>query len=156
MHTPRRTNKRSDERIVKLIKAFLKLLKRNIPIAIVWYQGGEVRKIGSQNLAKWMENLDKSILEKAMELDVESLINGDEPLVFGNDEDEAYDKIIATNLLQTNIVKLEVKLLPFPLSLMSKKEKTKYLSEHIWQEHREKQQTMHVRLQFGNPFCGFE
>ena len=153
MRAPGRTNVRSGERIVTLIKAFLKVLKRNIPVCIVWYQGGEVRKIGSQNLAKWMENLDQSMLEKAMELDVESLINGDEPLVFGNDEDETFDKILATSLLQNDVVKTDLQRLPFPLTLMSKKEKTKYISEHIWQEHREKQQTLHVRLNYGNPEC---
>merc|ERR1712086_731498 len=154
MYAPGLTDKRSAERMVSLIKAFLKVLKRNIPVALVWYQRGSVRKIGSQNLAKWMESLDQSLLHNAMESDLESLINGDEPLVIDNDEDEASDKLLveqgdkllATKLLHNEMTKADIPRLPFPLSLMNKKEKVRYVSHQIWEEHRAKQDTLHVRM----------
>jgi hypothetical protein len=93
------------------------------------------------------------MLEKAMKLDMESFINEENPLVLGNDEDGTCDQIIAAKLPQNNLVKTDVKQLPFPLLLMNKKEKIKYLSDHIWQEHREKQRILHGRLFFGNPEC---
>jgi len=147
MHTAGQTNRRSCERVEGLIRACLKVLKRNIPVAVVWYQRGQVRKIGSQNLAKWMETLDETLLERAMVCDEESLINGDEPLVCGKIEVE----VLATNLLQDiqKSQKIELKPLPFPLSLMSKKEKAKYLSDPIQEENREKR----FQMVYGHPAC---
>ena len=144
MYTASQTNRRSCERVTALIRACLKVLKRNIPVAVVWYQRGQVRKIGSQNLAKWMETLDETLLERAMVCDEESLIKGDEPLVCGNNEEE----ILATHLLQ-DIQKIELKQLPFPLSLMNKKEKAKYLSDLIQEENREKR----FKMVYGHPTC---
>ena len=125
----------------------MKVLKKDsVPAALIWYQQGEVRKVWTQNLAKWMETLDRDVLEEAMEADKYSLINGDEPLVTG-DEDGAVDKMLATHLSQTSKKKLKLEQLPFPLSIMSKREKVKYVSDQIWKEHRAKQ--VHERMVYG-------
>ena len=143
MVTSGKQNKKSLERVVSLIKAVLKLLKKNVPVAAVWYQGGQLRKLGSQNLAKWLESLDESVLLNAMDSDEESLQNGDEPLVCNDDEDETCEKIMASHR-QT-----ELKRLPCPLSLMSKREKVKYISDEIYNESRDR----HVRMIYGHPAC---
>merc|ERR1712129_150597 len=132
---------KSSELLTTLIKTSLNILKKNIPLVVVWYQGGQVRKIGSQNLAKWLENLDQSLLHKAMELDEECLVNGDEPLVC---EEEA---TMAAHIVQNYVTKVEPQKLPFQLHLMSKKEKSKYLCELIRQDLGKKQ------LVYGHPAC---
>jgi len=132
---------KSSDLLTSLIKTSLKILKKNIPVVVVWYQGGQVRKIGSQNLAKWLENLDQSLLHRAMELDEESLVNGDEPLVC---EEEA---VMAAHIVQNYVTKVEPQKLPFQLHLMSKKEKSKYLCELIRQDLGKKQ------LVYGHPAC---
>merc|ERR1712129_159999 len=132
---------KSSDLLTSLIKTSLKILKKNIPVVVVWYQDGQVRKIGSQNLAKWLENLDQSLLHRAMELDEESLVNGDEPLVC---EDEA---VMAAHIVQNYVTKVEPQKLPFQLHLMSKKEKSKYLCELIRQELGDKQPV------YGPPAC---
>ena len=117
MVTSGKQNKKSLERVVTLIKAVLKLLQINVPVAAVWYQGGKLRKLGSQYLAKWLESLDESVLLNAMDSDEESLQNGDEPLVCNDDEDETCEKIIASHR-QT-----ELKRLPSPYLSCQKEKK---------------------------------
>ena len=151
MRTRVENNRKSGDRLVSLIKAFLKVLKKDsVPAGLIWYQQGEVRKVGTQNVAKWMETLDQDVLEEAMIEDKDSLINGDEPLVTG-DEDGAVDKMLATNLSQRFKNRFKLEKLPVPLSLMSKREKVKYVSDQIWREHRDKQ--VQERMVYGKPGC---
>jgi len=143
-----RTTKRNEERFLSLIKSLLKVLKRNVPAGIIWYQGGKVRTLGTQNLVKWVENQDKETLEKVIELDQQSLINGDEPLMC---DDDVSDETLAATLLQDQMASLDISRLPYPLSLMNKKEKVKYIATHIYDEFCHKQQDFHVKIIYGNP-----
>ena len=126
-----------ERRINTLISVVFKLLKQNVPIAVIWYQAGEIKHFGSTNLIKCLESLDTMYIKQMMELDEENLINGEEP-VLNVGEEEVPAKVMATNLLKSRVVRnKELDRLPFPLSLMSKKEKITYITLHFNKEKKE-------------------
>ena len=124
-------------------------MNRNIPVAVLWYQKGQVRKLGPQNIVKWLDSQNQAMLESLMQLDRESITNGDEPLVSGIDDDTISERILAQTLVKSNVKQL--KRLPVPLSLMNKKEKMKYVSAQVYQEVREKDDP--IRIVYGHPNC---
>jgi len=144
-------SRKTDDMLIAHIKSVLRIMKRNIPIAVLWYQKGQVRKFGPQNLVKWLESQDKTSMEDAMKSDLESLIDGDEPLVSGTDDYNDSERILAQNLVRGGHT-MQLKRLPVPLSLMNKKEKIKYLSDQIHQEVREKEGDP-IRFVYGTPNC---
>ena len=132
-----KTNKRTGERIVAIICDILKIWRENVPFAAVWYQEGEMRTFGPKNLINYLESLDKSVIEKTMCLDEENLKLGLDPLLsYFSDEKDANERVLASNLLQTNSSKTWLKPLPYPLSLMSKREQMIYVTEQAMIEAR--------------------
>ena len=87
-------SKQVENLIISLISISLKLLKKNVPVAAVWYQGGEVKHFGSTNLAKLLQSLDSASLRETMELDEQNLKSGDEPLL-SSGEEEPCGKVMA-------------------------------------------------------------
>ena len=82
----------------------------------------------------------------------ENLRLGLDPLLsYFSDEKEANERVLASNLLQTNSPKTLLKALPYPLSLMSKREKVRYVTDQAMVEAREKHNNPFIKLDFGNP-----
>jgi hypothetical protein len=100
----------------------------------------------------YLESLDKGEIEKTMRLDEENLKLGLDPLLsYFSDEKEASERVLASNLLQTNSSKTLLKPLPYPLSLLSKREKVRYVTDQAMMEAREKHNNPFIKLDFGNP-----
>merc|ERR1712129_306121 len=141
-----------EERIVTLFCDILRMLRKNVPIAAVWYHKGQMKIVGSKHLGNLFESLDKTELEQTMILDEESLSCGLDPLwSLFNDENTSNERALASYFLQEKLAKTELKRLPYPVSLMSRKEKIKYISDHASNELRDKHQNPHIGMHFGHP-----
>jgi len=132
---------------VKLINAALRLLDKNIPVLVFWQHDGELRKIGSKKMSDWYDDLEsetKAALANEMVKDMIRLNDREEDLISNPDDIPFQDRACA--LLKSLSNPTGIPELPCPLSLMSQKEKTKYLSDMISVEAKKDK----VKLVFGS------
>ena len=136
-----------------LVAAVMRLMDKNIPVLVFWEHKGQLKNLGTSAMSKWFADLDdivKTNLTNQMVLDLQSLIEGNEELLDNNEN--VPDKVKASCVYKsvTNPVHPSgVPLLPFPLSLMNKKEKCKFLCDVIRSEAKEKK----VKFQYGEESC---
>ena len=125
---------------INLISTGLNLLKNNVPMGAFWHRLGQVNFFGSSKTSSWFESLDsklKDSLNDALVLDMQNMAN--EPLLAMNaeslsDRDTAIKISKSFDAQNPNIHSSGLPLLSFPLSLMNKKQKLKYLASAISKE----------------------
>ena len=136
--------------VLKFITALLKLLDKNIPVLAFWQHNGELKKIGTGKMSKWFDNFDdktKESLSVAMFDDMLTLNNNEESLIVQLAELPQVDRASALLKSLTNFTRESgIPMLPFPLSLMSQKEKMKYVGDLIGSEAKKDK----VHLKFGD------
>ena len=72
---------------VQLISTIMKLAKKDIPVAAVWFHDSDTKMYGTKNLKNLMTNLEKDDVDNAIKLDMLNLVSPepDEPLLEIND-----------------------------------------------------------------------
>ena len=129
---------RKDKCQVELITDVLRLVKKKVPVMLLWHNKGELSKVGTGNMCKWYNELDADIqkdLQASMVQDIIDMNNGTEELIVN--EESLPDKVRASSIFQgLSYDASSLPRLPFPLSIMSKKQKSKYISDRIAQEAR--------------------
>ena len=133
-----------------LVSAVMRLMDKNIPVLVFWEHKGHLKNLGSTAMSKWFADLEDNVkkdLRTQMVTDLQSLINGTEELLDQNEN--LPDKVKASCVYKsvTNPAHPSgVPLLPFPLAVMNKKEKGKYLCDLIRSEARDKK----LKFQYGD------
>ena len=130
---------------VNLVSAILRLLDKNVPVLAFWVHKGELKKLGTQLMSDWFDELDdveKHNLKSSMVQDMINLSNNRDPLL---NEDDVPVKVRASSIyksLTDPVHPSGTPLLPFPLTLMSKKEMAKYISDMIRSDAKDHQKTV--------------
>ena len=133
-----------------LVSAVMRLMDKNIPVLVFWEHKGHLKKLGSTAMSKWFADLEDNVkkdLRNQKVSDLQSLINGTEELLDQNEN--LPDKVKASCVYKsvTNPAHPSgVPLLPFPLAVMNKKEKGKYLCDLIRSEARDNK----LKFQYGD------
>ena len=136
-----------------LVTAILKMLHKNVPVLTFWEHKGELIHLGSSSMSKWFDDFEdviKQDLRSRMVSDIVNLSNNTEELLV--DHENVPDKVRASCLyksLTNHVHPSGTQPLPFPLSLMSKKEKSKYLCDLIRAEAKERK----TKLVYGSEIC---
>ena len=134
---------------INLITWILRLLGRNTPVLAFWQHNGELKKIGTKQMIEWFEELNdeaKERLESSMVSDMVRLSEKEEELLVNPEnvsvktQARAIFKSMTTSPHPSGVPEL-----PFPLSVMSQKMKTKYISNQIASEAKKDR----VRLVYG-------
>ena len=75
---------RRDKCQIDMITGVLRLIKKKVPVMLVWQSKGEVQKIGTGNMCKWFENLGvdlKNDLRNCMVKDIVEMNNKTDGLI---------------------------------------------------------------------------
>ena len=110
----------------------MKLAKKDIPVAAVWYHDKEAKMYGTKFLKGLITNLEKGDVENAIKLDILNLMSPepDEPLLELTEN--------AKTVFQSICQKQDPDCLPFPLSCMNRKEKISWITKEIMREQNRK------------------
>ena len=123
---------------IHLISGCLRLISKNVPALIVWQHKGQLKKFGTSNMAEWFDNLDEDTklqLSSDMVLDMKNLVGKEEELIQNPENFPLSARASSIFKSLTNPSHASgLPELPFPLTLMSKKQKVKYLSDQIASE----------------------
>ena len=145
----KKKNKSNSE--VNLIASVLRLQQKNVPALMIWQHQGELKKFGTGQMSKWYDDLDlvtKQSLSSCMVTDMKNLSTGsEEEELLMNDENISY-KVRASAIYSSLVKKPSgegLPRLPFPLSLMSKKQKVQYICNRIAAEAK----VMDVKVVYG-------
>ena len=139
---------------INFISSGLSLLRYNVPFLGIWHFRGEIRHTGSKCTTEWYKNLDertKADLNIALINDMNNN-DSDEPLMVNpenlSDREKAVKISKSYDLSDAHPSGLP--LLPFPASLMSKRQALKYLSEQISREEKAKHpKKLTVKVKYG-------
>ena len=133
-----------------MINAVLRLLDKNIPVLVFWQHNGELKKIGSKKMSDWYDSLESETrlaLASEMVKDMIRLNDGEEDLISNPDDIPFQDRACALFKSLTNPTNQSgIPELPCPLSLMSQKEKAKYISDMVSSEAKKDK----FKLMFGS------
>ena len=140
-----------DNCVVNFVSSLLSLLQKNVPVLALWEQKGELKHLGTTEMSDWFEKLDvdtKQRLKSSMVEDMINLTNNNEDLKLnpGNIPDHVRASSLYKSLINHPS---EMPTLPFPLSVMSKKEKSKYLCDLIASEAKDKK----IKVVYGSEIC---
>ena len=140
---------RRDKCQVNVITGVLRLIKRKVPVLLIWQSKGKVMKVGSENVSKWYEDLEpdlKNDLRAKMVQDIVMMNNNSEEIIVNAESipDGVKAKSVFKDLRSSSASSLPR--LPFPLSLMSKKQKVKFICDRIAEEAR----AAGVKLSYGS------
>eukprot|EP00092_Neocalanus_flemingeri_P008314 GFUD01008964.1.p1 GENE.GFUD01008964.1~~GFUD01008964.1.p1 ORF type:complete len:627 (+),score=139.19 GFUD01008964.1:53-1933(+) len=132
---------------VNLVSAMLALLQKNVPVLSFWEHKGELKHLGPSFMADWFNNLDdvlKENLKASMAMDMINISNDSESLSINpnNVPEKVRASAIYKTLVNDNTHPSGTPYLPYPLSLMSKKEKAKYLCSIITSEAKDQKKKM--------------
>ena len=148
----KRQNKKSC--CVNLVTAVMRLLKKNVPSLTFFEHKGELKFVGSHSMSKWFTDLNEDLKEDLrlrMVSDIVNLNDKGEGLLINTEN--VPEKVSATNLFKSLTETVHTasgaKHLPYPLSLMSSKEKRRYVHHLMQAEAREKK----VKIDFGAENC---
>ena len=122
---------------LKLIAGVLQLIKKKVPVMLLWLNQGEMQKIGTRNILDWFDSLDDEVkgdLRSRMVQDIISM-NANREVMTENNQN-INDAENAVSILKDMSSLTELPRLPYPLSLMNKRQKIKYLSDRIFEEAR--------------------
>ena len=120
---------------LKLITGVLQLIKKKVPVMLLWLNQGEMQKIGTRNILDWFDSLDDEVkgdLSSRMVQDIISMNANREVMAENNQNINDAEK--AVRILKNMSSLTELPRLPYPLSLMNKRQKIKYLSDRIFEE----------------------
>ena len=135
---------------VQLISTIMKLAKKDIPVAAVWYHEKEAKIYGTKFLKGLITNLEKVDLENAIKLDILNLVSPepDEPLL--ELDENVPDKMRAKTVFQSICQKHVPDCLPFPLSCMNRKEKISWITKEILREQKVKSGETFSTVKYGD------
>ena len=119
---------------LKLISGVLKMINKKVPIMLLWQNKGEIQKIGTRNMLNWYDGLDEEVKQGLRSCMVEDIIRLNQNKEEMAEKDKSKESEKAALILKSLSPASELSCLPFPLSLMNKKQKTKFLSERIFVE----------------------
>ena len=129
-------NEEKDNAEINLVSCILRLINKKVPILAFWQHKGELKKIGTSNMDQWFEELDdetKNQLRTSMGKDLFSLGDGTEDHALNPESiplkvraSRIYRSMTTSTMHHSGIPEL-----PFPLSLMSQKEKSEYIRDLI-------------------------
>ena len=118
---------------VNVIGDILRLIKKNVPVLFLWMHKGELKKIGTHNMLDWFESLpenSKKQLSSDMVRDLMAMNNQTEELLLNPDNIPASARASTLYKSVTEVAHSSgIPELPWPLTLMSKKQLVKYVSD---------------------------
>ena len=124
---------RKEKAEVNVIKNILRLIKNHVPVLFLWMNKGELKKIGSHNMLDWFESLkdeSKEQLSAEMVRDLMGLNNNTEELLHNPDNVPVSARASTLYKSVTEVAHSSgIAELPWPLTLMSKKQLVKYVSD---------------------------
>ena len=141
---------KQDNAEINFVSTGLNLMKKNVPLGAFWHRLGQVNFFGSSKTSAWFESLDSKVKDSLSIALVEDMKNmANEPLLKTNESLSDREKAIKISQRfkdqNPNFHPSGLHLLPFPLSLMNKKQKLKYLANSISEEANKNN---HGRLSF--------
>ena len=140
---------------LNFISAGIGLIQQNVPAVAIWKHNGTVHHVGSCKMSEWFKNLDsetKENLNTALKGDELNIIENNEPLLNNNPElgdREKAEKIVMSLPMGDNFHPSGLQLLPYPLDLINKREKLKYLSDRMIQEAKTRTSKLTVKIAYG-------
>ena len=134
----------------KLITTILKLAKLRVPVSAVWFLEENMRITGTPNLEAYLYKLDQDSLAKAVKEDMKNFAESD------NDEHILVELIPETVQAKQIFKKLlpvsrDMDRLPFPLSMMNRREKVHWLTNEIHREQKEVSGRTSTKVKYGDP-----
>ena len=134
----------------KLITTILKLAKLRVPVSAVWFLEENMRITGTPNLEAYLSQLDQDSLAKAVKEDMKNFAKSD------NDEHILVELIPETVQAKQIFKKLlpvsrDMDRLPFPLSMMNRREKVHWLTNEIHREQKEVSGRTSTKVKYGDP-----
>ena len=139
---------------LNLVTAVIKLMKKNVPSLTFFEFKGELKLVGSCSMSRWFKDLSEDLKEDLRLRMVSDIVNisdkGEELLI---NTENVPETVSATNLFKSLTEAVHpasgVRPLPFPLSLMSKKEKGRYVNHLIKADSKEKK----AKIEYGAENC---
>ena len=120
------------------IASGLNLVRQTIPLLALYTYRGDLKVIGTSKVSEWFERLDedkKEDLKNSITSDIANISSNTEPLLSYPESMSDRDRTASiSRVLDVNCRQSALPLLPFPLSLMNKRQKIKYLSEYMANE----------------------
>ena len=124
---------RKEKAELNVIGNILRLIRNNVPVLFLWMNRGELKKIGTHNMLEWFESLQdesKEQLSAEMVRDLMGLNNNTEDLLLNPDNVPVKARASTLYKSVTQVSHSSgIPQLPWPLTLMSKKQLVKYVSD---------------------------
>ena len=123
---------------VSLISGVLRLIKNKVPCMLIWSLKGKVTKVGTGNLCKWFDDLPDVSKQEITASMVKDVVNmNDEAEELFMNVDNVPDATRASCLFKSLATPVSsLPRLPFRLSIMNKKQKSKFVCDRISEEAR--------------------
>ena len=128
----------------QLVTAIDKLGQMMTPVAVLWYENNSINVEGTEKLKQFLKQLKKDDIETAIKEDIFHFavdVNAESPM----DTD-------ADNQMEQQSPSSPIKL-PFPLSVMNRKQKIVWLAKEILREQNTRTDSSKAYVKYGDPRC---
>ena len=146
---PGMTNRSRDVRRLtgQLVTAINKLGKMMIPVAVLWYEDNSINVEGTEKLKQFLRQLKNDDIERAIKEEIFNFagnVNAESPMDTNvNVSDSQREQLSPFSPIK----------LPFPLSVMNRKQKMGWLAKEIFREQNTRTGSTKAYVKYGDPRC---
>ena len=143
------TNRSRDVRRLtgQLVTAINKLGKMMIPVAVLWYEDNSINVEGTEKLKQFLRQLKNDDIERAIKEEILNFagnVNEESPMDTNvNVSDSQREQLSPSSPIK----------LPFPLSVMNRKQKMGWLAKEILREQNTRTGSTKAYVKYGDPRC---